>query len=110
MQLTRDEQVAYFKIFGDSSLTDDEIEKWLDLAEDIALRTLYPYDSDTDVTLPDKYALWVVQASVELQSNKEVGSVESYSENGISVKYQDLYSGLSINLRSELKPKARIPQ
>lgn len=110
MQLTRAEQVAYFKVFGDSTLTDDEIEKWLDLAEDIALRTLYPYQSEQDLYLPDKYAFWVVQASVELQSNKEVGSVESYSENGISVKYQDLYSGLSSNLRSELKPNARVPE
>ena len=110
MILTRAEQVSYFKVFGDSTLTDDEIEKWLDLAEDVALRTLYPYNDDESLTVPDRYSLWVVQASIELQKNKDVGNIDSYSENGISVSYTEMLGGLSANLRSELKPRAGVPK
>jgi len=109
MILTKSEQIAYFKVLGDSTLSDDEIEKWLDLAEDIALRTLYPYHDDTE-TLPDKYSLWVVQASIELYKNKDVGNMTSYSENGISVSYRELLGGLSANLRADLKPRAGVPK
>lgn len=110
MQLTRAEQISYFKVFVETTLTDDDIEKWLDLAEDVALRTLFPYSEDIEVTLPDKYALWVVQASKELYSNKDIGSMIKYSENGISVEYQVAVGGLSSNLMAELKPRATVPK
>ena len=110
MAMTKAKQIEYFKLLGDSTLTDVEIGLYIEVATQIALATLYPFDKDfEEKILPEKYDIWVVRAGVELQKNKDVGNIVKYSENGISVEYQQLVNGISSSLLSELKPFASIP-
>lgn len=110
MAMTRAKQIEYFKLLGDSSLTDEQITLYIEIATQIALATLYPFEKEfEDKNLPEKYDIWVVRAGVELQKNKDVGNVVKYSENGISVEYQQLVNGISSSLLSELKPFASVP-
>jgi hypothetical protein len=83
----------------------------LEMADDLAKRTLYPFTVDISViVLPSKYNMWIVQASKEMYQNMGNESVRSYSENGLSITYKDLTSGISKDLLSQLIPKAGLPE
>lgn len=80
----------------------------LKIAEDLALRTLNPFEEDIDsLVLPYKYNYWVVQASKNMYESMGSDNVKSYSENGLSISYRDLQNGVSKELLNQLVPKAK---
>lgn len=82
----------------------------LDMALDLAKRSLYPFKDDLEViVLPHKYDYWCVQAAKEMYQNMGNENVKSYSENGLSISYKDLTSGISKDLLNQLVPKVGVP-
>jgi plasmid maintenance system antidote protein VapI len=78
------------------------------IASDLALRTINPFEDDIDsLVLPYKYDLWVVQAVQQMYNNLGSESIKAYSENGLSITYQDFVSGISSSLLGQLIPKAK---
>ena len=78
------------------------------IAKDVALRTLNPFEDGIDVLiLPYKYNYWVTQAVQQMYQNMGSENIKSYSENGLSITYADLLSGISSSLLSQLVPKAK---
>lgn len=83
----------------------------LELARDLALRTLYPFRDDlSELVLLGKYNFWVVQAAKEMYQNMGSENVQSYSENGLSITYRELTSGISKDLLGQLIPKVGLPR
>lgn len=83
----------------------------ISISKDLALRTLYPFEEEFDeLMLSHKYDYWVVLASKEMYQNMGSESVRSYSENGLSISYKDLTSGISKDLLGQLIPKVGIPE
>ena len=80
----------------------------LKIAEDLALRTLNPFEEDIDsLVLPYKYNYWVVQVAKNMYDSLGSEIVKSYSENGLSISYKDLQNGVSKELLNQLVPKAK---
>lgn len=87
---------------------DNLLNLLIKIAKDIALRTLNPFEDDIDIlVLPFKYDYWVVQAVQQMYQNLGSENIKSYSENGLSITYADLVSGISSSLLSQLVPKAK---
>ncbi len=83
----------------------------LTISKDLALRTIYPFKQDTSaLILPLKYEYWAVLAAKEMYQNMGNEAVQSYSENGLSITYRDLSSGVSNSLLNQLVPKVGLPQ
>lgn len=83
----------------------------INIAKDLALRTINPFDSElSKLLLPSKYNFWVVLASKEMYQNMGNENVRSYSENGLSISYKDLTSGISKDLLGQLIAKVGIPE
>ena len=90
---------------------DDLLSLLLETSKDLALRTMYPFKQDTsDLVLPLKYEYWAVLAAKEMYQNIGNEAVQSYSENGLSITYRDLSSGVSNSLLNQLVSKVVIPQ
>lgn len=80
----------------------------LKIAEDLALRTLNPFEEDIDsLVLPYKYNYWVVESAKNMYDSLGSEIVKSYSENGLSISYKDLQNGVSKELLNQLVPKAK---
>lgn len=78
------------------------------IATDKALRTINPFEDNFDILLlPEKYNYWVVQASQQMYLSLGQEIVNSYSENGLSISFKELQSGISKELLNELIPKAK---
>ena len=106
--LTRQQQIAYFKSLVENYPIDEMIGLYLDIATDYALQTLYPFVSPRP-TLPTDYDMWVVLAAKDLFESIGSGLLKSYAENGISITYRDMSSGISVSLLSMLIPYAGVP-
>ena len=112
--MTQLEQLEKLKIMlgieSTDILKDDQLNLMLEVSSDIALQTLYPYSDTSTVTLPSKYDLWVVRASKEAYQHLGQEGVKSYSENGLSITYEDVTNGISKGLMSQLIPSVGIPK
>ena len=83
----------------------------LKMANDLAKRTIYPFEEEFDeIVLSHKYDYWCVLAAKEMYQNMGNESIRSYSENGLSITYKDLTSGISKDLLGQLIPKVGIPE
>ena len=90
---------------------DNLLNLLISISKDLALRTLNPFVEDFEqIVLPTKYDYWVTLASKEMYQNMGNENVRSYSENGLSISYTDLTSGISKDLLSQLISKVGIPQ
>ena len=88
--------------------TDSLLNLLLKIAEDLALRTLNPFEEDIDsLVLPYKYNYLVVQMAKNMHDSLGSEIVKSYSENGLSISYRDLQNGVSKELLNQLIPKAK---
>jgi len=80
----------------------------ISIATDLAKNTINPYVADLETyVLPVKYDYWVVRASQQMYQMLGQEVVSSYSENGLSITYKDMQSGVSKELLNELVPKAK---
>jgi hypothetical protein len=80
----------------------------LNIAADKALRVLFPFEENVDeLVLPNKYNYWVVQAAQQMYQSLGSEQIQSYSENGLSISYRDIQSGISGGLLNELIPNAK---
>lgn len=86
------------------SSQDNLLNLLLELAIDKALRTLYPFEATDDKILPVKYNYWVIEASKQMYQALGSEQIKSYSENGLSITYADMESGISVSLLNELVP------
>lgn len=94
-----------------SSDYDDLLNLLITIAKDLAKRTIYPFEVEFDeIVLPHKYDYWVVLAAKEMYQNLGNESVRSYSENGLSITYNELQGGISKSLLGQLTPKVGLPQ
>ena len=83
----------------------------IEMAKDLAKRTIYPFEDDYDeIVLSRKYDYWVVLAAKEMYQNLGNENVRSYSENGLSISYNELQGGISKSLLGQLTSKVGIPQ
>lgn len=87
---------------------DEVFEIMLNDAEIVALNTLYPYDkTKTELDKNDKRLMnWQIRCAIELYNKIGNVNIESYSENGVSVKY--LTGLISKELMSELVPRVGV--
>lgn len=114
MYLTQSDQLTYLKmllgISGDGE--DETLQQLLDIAENIALQTVFPYAQHfEDLELPTQYNFWVILAAKELYENKGMtGAYFQYSENGIAYTLKEMNGMLSTGLISQLIPKASVPK
>ena len=116
MKLNRSDQLEHLKILlkVKDNLQDDDLLHLLEVAEQIALSIIFPFSTDeewSELTLPAKYDIWVVNASKELYENEGGNALlKAYSENGISMTYNETKGYLSIGTISQLLPKASVPK
>jgi hypothetical protein len=114
MYITESDQLNYLKmLLGISGNGEDELlEMLLEMANNIALSTLYPYAKHfEDLELPTQYNFWVILAAKELYENKDMNSAYfQYSENGIAYTTKEMNGLLSTSLISQLIPRASVPQ
>lgn len=114
MYLTETDQLTYLKMLvGITGTGEDEVLKQLlDIANNIALSTVFPYAKHfEDLELPSQYNFWVILAGKELYENKDMnGAYYQYSENGIAYTLKDMNGLLSTGLISQLIPKASVPK
>ena len=90
---------------------DDLLELLLTRAEKLALRTMYPFEDDLDeIVLSSKYDDWLVSCAKEMYQNLGSENVKAYSENGLSITYTELSSGISKDLLSQLTPRVGVPK
>lgn len=93
------------------SSKDDLLSLLIQVAQDTALRKMYPFAKDiSDKIVPLKYELWVVQAAKEMYQNLGNENVKRYSENGLSIEYKDLINGISNDLLNQLPSKVGVPE
>jgi len=116
MKLNRNDQLEYLKVLlriKDNS-KDDELLALLEISEIMAKSVVFPFSTDdewSDLTLPARYDIWVVNASKEIYESEGGNSLlKAYSENGISFTYNDTKGLLSIGTISQLLPKASVPK
>ena len=89
---------------------DDLLNLLLEISIDLAKRTLYPFVVEyEEIFLSHKYDYWCVLAAKEMYQNMGNESIRSYSENGLSISYKDLTSGISNDLLKQLVPKVGVP-
>ena len=81
-----------------------EIEDMLDIAKEIMLNTLYPFD-DTITEIPERKSGWLYRCVMEQIERKGMNSVVSYKENGLQVTFDK--SQISQSLLSELVPMSK---
>lgn len=94
-------------ITGTSS--DNLLELLLDIATDKAKILLYPFVNDISfVDLGSKYNYWIIQAVQQMYNSLGNETIKSYSENGLSISYAELQSGISVNLLNELIPYVKV--
>ena len=114
MYLTESDQLQYLKmLLGITGAGEDKtLQQLLDIANDIALKTVFPYAKHFGVLeLPTQYNFWVILAAKELYENKDMnGAYFQYSENGIAYTLKDMTGMLSTSLIAQLIPKASVPQ
>lgn len=114
MYLTESDQLQYLKVLLGITGTgeDDTLNKLIDIANNIALNTVFPYAKHfEDLELPSQYNFWVILAAKELYENKDMnGAYYQYSENGIAYTLKEMNGLLSTGLISQLIPKASVPK
>jgi len=112
MALTNAEKIAKIKIpLGISDTSQDDLLGYLlDQVEDVAKSLVYFSEEYDELPFPTKYDWWSVRATVEMYNHKGQEGVRSYSENGLSITYEDMKSGLSNGLLNQLTPRVGIPR
>lgn len=100
-------------LLGITDTTKDALLNYLiKVAKDLALRTKNPYatsDEFARLVLPIELNYWVVSAAQQMYQMLGSEVVSSYSENGLSITYKDLQSGVSKELLNQIIPKAKAP-
>lgn len=112
MALSETEKIAKIKIplgISDTS-QDDLLEYLLNQVEDVAKGIVYPFEDYDELPLPSKYDWWSVRACVEMYNHKGQEGVRAYSENGLSITYEEMKSGMSSGLLSQLTPRVGVPR
>lgn len=90
---------------------DSLLELLIENATELAKNTLYPFVEDiASIELGSRYNTWILNASKEMYQNLGQENVKSYSENGLSISYAEMSSGVSYDLMSQLVPKVGIPR
>lgn len=86
------------------------LEYLLEQVDDVAKSVVLPFEDWEYVELPNKYDLWTVRATVEMFNHMGLDGVRSYSENGLSITYEQMKNGLSEGTLSQLTPRAGVPK
>lgn len=112
MSILFDEKITKIKIpLGISGTSEDTLlEYLLEQVEDIAMNTVYPFEDHTLLLFPQKLDLWTIRACVQMYNHMGQEGVRSYSENGLSITYDDLQNGISSSTLAELTPRAGVPK
>lgn len=85
--MTDNEKIAMVKIMTDETV-DATISAYLKLAGEKILRHAFPYDDSVE-TVPAKYDMLHVDATVYLLNKRGGEGETAHSENGISRTYED---------------------
>lgn len=81
-----------------------EIQDMIEIATEILLNTLYPFD-DEITEIPPRKNSWIYRCVVEQIERKGMNSVVSYKENGLQVTFDK--TGISQSLLDELVPNSK---
>jgi len=81
-----------------------EINDMLDIAKEILLNTLYPFD-DNIVEIPPRKTNWLYRCVIEQIERKGMNSAVSYKENGLQVTFDK--TQISQSLLDELVPMSK---
>ncbi len=84
-------------------LKDEEIKICYEIAKEILLNTLYPFDEDRDER-PTRNTMWVYRCMVEIIERNGMSSALSYKENGYSITFDR--TQVSQGLMNELIPES----
>lgn len=89
---------------GNTGLSNEALQAYLDLAEGIILRRLYPFVTDdfSSLLLPAKYDNLHVQIALELVSKRGAEGETSHNENGVNRGYET--AGISQSLLKQIVP------
>lgn len=105
--MTDNEKLTMLKaLIGDTSLTDDALFVYLQLAGEKVLRRCYPYAASTqEYTVPDRYATIQVELACNEVLKRGAEGQSSFSDNGVS----RVYESEDVLLRRIL-PYAHVPE
>ena len=88
---------------------DDLLTYLLEMATNLALETIYPFEADLSTfVLPSRYDTWVVEAAKQMYNTLGNEAVVKYSENGLSIEYAEMVGGVSAKHLNRLIPKVKV--
>lgn len=79
----------------------EDVEEMIDIAKDICLSTLYPFDDSVE-TIPKRKVSWIYRCVIEQLEKKGATSAIAYKENGIQINFDK--TQISQGLLNELLP------
>lgn len=86
-------------------LTDDDIKAFVDMATEILMNQLYPFDKsigETSFSIPTRHRMWILRCITEIIEREGISSAIGYAENGASISFDR--SQLSKGLLEEIIP------
>lgn len=95
-------------------LSDEEVEWFISSAIRKYISTKYPFSStfkDVDELVGNEIKIlenWVISATIAMIESMGIGIIQSYSENGLSVKYATMIEGIPESLLDEIVPSAGV--
>lgn len=90
----------------DSETFNSLVEQLVEDTYSIAMNNLYPFEDEYSPTLPKKYENWQLRVCKYLWVNAKFLGIIQYSENGITLIFNDDY--IPSSLMNELMPYAKI--
>ena len=105
--MTNAEKIAMVKtLIGESSLTDEEVSVYLQIAYSKMLERLYPYDTTkTGSDIPERYDTIQYELAVRLYLRKGGEGETSHEENGVNRTYGSVDDE---DILSRLTPYAKV--
>jgi hypothetical protein len=100
------------EVFGNKTDTtkDDLLNLKLKEAKDLFILIKYPFVNPKPTEVSTEYLSWVTMCAKELYNKYGNEGMSSYSENGLSISYDQAMSIISPTLRGMIVSKAGVPK
>ena len=109
-QILSDLKLWYFIPQEDTS-QDELLKMFIQVAIDKAVALRYPFDLEkTQEDLEPRFSSWIFRASRSIYDSQGAYNIKSFSQNGLSITYENMQDGISTSLINEIMPKVGVPK
>ncbi len=107
--MTESNRRIYLKALTESSLDDELLNLYLDMADDAIRARAYPFDApEVQRELPERYQRLGCEIAAYLIAKRGAEGQTAHSENGISRTYES--AGIPASYLRQIVPECGVPQ